>query len=76
MTNFKSINVLTDDDWTPLYPFLSEMKTTEHLNPITDFNKIMETNICNVKTRVMDVRKWLEGEILREELIHNYNNFD
>ncbi len=71
--NIKSTTILTEEDWIPMHTFYSEWETTSHLNLETQFDKVMQIYIQNVKKRLIDVKKWNKGEISKDELIKNYN---
>ena len=63
---------LTEENWLPYKTFFTEDRSTAHLD--LDDSEIMEIQIKNVKERIRDVRKWMEGAVDREYLIEKYNN--
>jgi len=61
--------ILTDEDWTPYFSFISEISGS------ADFEPDMEIVRKDVKQRIKAVGDWMNGEMKREELIEKYNNF-
>lgn len=70
----KKRKILTESDWLPIYTFFSEFHSVKHLDLETEYDEILKINIQNVKDRVFDVKKWINGELSRDELMIKYHN--
>lgn len=75
MIDHTYVDLLTEEDWEPLYNFFSENRLTAHLDMSNDSEEIMRIHRDSVKRRVLDVKKWIEGGMPRKELSEKYNNY-